>query len=273
MADRLHWSFADSFTMVEKALPETLSAAKSTLPQGPFDPEADWQNSYDIVYTGFQPFAEDNKVYYGSLHIACRHDADRTRLNMHGVCQLQNWFKFERQHWRATCLCRRDMLYSLQPGSTWTVESRLKNQHDPATEPYAQFAEEGRLESGKIQKKTAAGEWYDYRAVPDTLPVVSNWALCAAVQILGRQQEYGFGYLAQLERFAPDHRIRYFETFDARFRDHDVTLHGYVQAGRGITPSFYWVNDQGRLLLARFALSALIYNPSPRVDKETANDN
>ena len=65
--DILQWSFGSTNTMVEKVFPEGFSADKTTLPSKLFNPENSFKNSYDLEYTGNQPFSEDNKVYYGYL--------------------------------------------------------------------------------------------------------------------------------------------------------------------------------------------------------------
>lgn len=272
MSDKLHWSLGDSNAMVKRFLPEGISAAASTLPQDGFEPAADWENSYDVVYAGPQPLGKDDRLYYGSLRIGARFEKDRLNLKIRGIRQLQQDFRFERQHLQAECSCHRDHLFSLKEGAVWSLGNRLKNQRDPVTRPYAKIDESGRVRSGKIEKKNAAGEWYTYRTLDPGTPVVSDWALLAAVQVLPRDREFKFGYFAQLERFSPEHRIKFLETVRARFGDRDVSLHGYVQTGRGVTPYFYWVDDHGRLLFARFALAALVYSQNPRLEKEAKHD-
>lgn len=272
MGDKLHWSFNDSPMLVNKVFPEGFSAAQSTLPGGAFDPASDWENAYDVVYPGPQDFSEDKQTYYGSLRITAQFKKDRIALGVRGIRQSGQDYREERQHMQADSICRRDPLFSLKADENWNLQLRLKNQVDPATKPYAAMNETGRLQSGKLEKQAAAGDWYTYRTVASGMPVVSDWALLAAVQTLPRDREFTFGYFQQLERFSPGHRIHFMETFAARFGDHDITLHGYAQTGPDIIPSYYWVDDHGRLLIARFALSMLVYNSNPRLEKIAAND-
>jgi hypothetical protein len=271
MRDKFHWSFSGG-SIFKKIFREGFSADESSLPQGDFDPGADWENSYDVVYVGPQSFTKDAHVYFGSLRVGAEFKIDRVNHNVSGIRQLNQDFNCERQHLQAECVCKRDELFSLKEGSVWRVENHLKNQRDPATLPYGRIDETGRLKPGRIEKTNAAGKWYNYRTIDAKVPVVSDWAMMAAVGSLRRNREYKFGYFPQLERFNAGHKICFVETFQARFGDRDIRLHGYAQTGPGITPSFYWVDDHGRLLIARFAVSAIVYNPKPLVERQSQHD-
>ena len=59
MSDVLHWSFDDNVMLRKTVFPEGFSAAESTLPTEAFDPSLDWENSYDLVYSGPQDFTEN----------------------------------------------------------------------------------------------------------------------------------------------------------------------------------------------------------------------
>lgn len=123
----------------------------------------------------------------------------------------------------------------------------------------------GALDKRRIFKKGMSGDAFVYRTA-DTEPVVSNWSLLAAVQSLTHDRRYSFSYLEELERFLPGHSIKFFEKFEARFGGRTAMLHGYTHTGPGIIPSFYWVDDCGRLLIARFGLCMLLYNRSPMME-------
>ena len=272
MSDKLHWSFDDSPILTKKVFAEGFSANETTLPQSAFDSSADWENSYDVIYAGPQDFSKDDYVYYGSLRVGVRFEKERLTLSVRGIRQLNQDYRCERQYLQAESVCRRDDLFSVEEGAPWSLRLRLKNQRDPATKPYAEMDETGCVQQDGIEKNTFAGKRYTYRISNSGQPVVSDWALLASVQTLPRDREFQFGYFQQLERYAAGHRIRFLETIQASFGGHDMTLHGYAQTGPGITPSFYWVDDHGRLLIARFALSALVYNSNPRLEKEAAHD-
>ncbi|QHI68843.1 hypothetical protein [Tichowtungia aerotolerans] len=268
MKNKFHWSFGDSSILSGKVFQEGFSSVNSTLPQETFAPSSDWETSFDVVYTGQQNFTKDDQVYYGSLRMKVGVEKDRVRLAVSGIRQLEQNYKRERQHLLVETECRRDALCSLDPDREWTLHLCLRNQLDPLTRPYAEMNETGRLRDGRIEKKDAAGNWYTYRETVSGLPVVSNWALIAAIQSFPKDKEFTFGYFPQMESFADGHSIRFLETFQASFGGREITLHGYVQKGPGITPVFYWSDDSGRVLIARYALSALVYNPQPRLERE-----
>ena len=274
MSDKLHWSFGDSLVLREKIFPEGFSAPKSTLPAEAFSPAANWENAYDLVYTGTdeQYIKKNCYAYFGSLRIGAQFEKDRLHLKVQGIRQMQEQEPHERQHLEAESTCRRDALFSLEDGAAWNLRLRLKHVLDVTTKPYSQMDETGRFQQGRIEKRSDSGDWRTYRTTSSEFPLVSDWALLAAVQSLPRDQEFRFGHFQQLERYCPGHRIRFLETFAARFGDNEITLHGYAHTGQGITPRFYWVDDHGRLLIARFTLSALVYNPNPHLEKEALND-
>ncbi|MBN2449273.1 MAG: hypothetical protein JXR77_02725 [Lentisphaeria bacterium] len=268
MEDRLHWSFGDGSSLAGIVFRDGFSAAAGTLPEGPFDPAADWEQAYDVVYTQAKGTEEDAHVYYGSLRLRKNREDGRCRLQVRARRQTGQKFASERMLLTAECLCRIDPPLALMEGASWRVDTHLINQRDPETRPFAAFREEGRLRGDAIEKKGPDGNWYGYRVRTAGLPLLSDWSLMAAVATLPRDREWAFDLLRELESFHPRQRIRFLETFEARFGQRAVRLHGYVHVGEGTVPSFYWVDDAGRLLLVRTALSALVYNPRPRLEEE-----
>lgn len=95
--DDLHWSFGSTKTMVEKVFPEGFSADNSTLPNKTFKPENNFKNSYDLVYTGNQPFSEDHKVYYGYVTLEVSRRDESVDIKVDSVRQLNQNFQTERQ--------------------------------------------------------------------------------------------------------------------------------------------------------------------------------
>lgn len=269
MKNNLHWSFGDSSILVNKVFPEGFSADPGTLPSSAgFNPQGEWENTYDVVYAGCQPFTKNAHVYFGSLRIARKMENEDVLLTVSGIRQLQQDYQMERQRLQVKSVCRNDNLLSLKDGTDWSLHLQLENQKDPKTRPFAKMTETGRFQNRVIEKKSAAGSWYTYRTVNAGLSVVSDWSLLASVQTLPKDRTFRFEYFPQLESCASGHQIRFFETFKARFGDRDVLLHGYVQTGPGILPVFYWTDESGRLLIARYALMTLIYNARPYMERE-----
>lgn len=267
MSDVLHWSFNDNVMLRETIFPKGFSAAESTLPAGAFDPSSNWENSYDLVYTGPQGFTELNKIFYGSLRLGVNFSADAVRLRVSGVRQMGQNFSKEREFFTTAFDCNRDAFFSLKDPTSWKLEAETRNVQSPQAAPYRNYFLKGSLSKGRIYKKGTGSRSFLYRKTKGE-PVVCNWALLAAVQSMPRDRRISFSWFEDLERFSPEHSIAFFEDFEARFGGRKVMLHGYAHKGPGIIPSYYWVDDSGRLLIARFGLSMLVYNQNPVIDSQ-----
>ncbi len=274
MPDKRHWSFDDALMLREKVFPEGFAHAQTTLPSGPFNPSADYETSYDFVYCANKPiFNTDERCYYGSLRFKTEFKSDAVGFSVKSIRQTAQDFRKERQHLQAEFTTNRDELFSLKPGSEWTLSTKRGKTPvmDPTTAQYVGYAEKGRLRNGAIEKTNATGQGFRF-AETGSLPVTTNWSLIAAVQLLARDRQFEFGCFQELERFFPGHQIKFYKTIEAQFGANTVALHGYVQKGPGILPQFYWVDDAGRLLIARFAMGMLVYNANPRIEKIAAED-
>ena len=272
MAEQRHWSFDDALMLREKVFPEGFAAPETTLPSGPFNPAADYEASYDFVYCANKLiFNTDERCYYGSLRLKTEFKRAAVDFSVKSIRQTGQDFRQERQHVQAEFTTRNDELFSLKPGSEWTFLTKRSNAMDPTTSQYVGYAEKGRLSNGAIEKTNAKGQGFRF-AETGSLPVSTNWSLIAAVQLLARDRSFDFGCFQELERFFPGHQIQFYKTIEAQFGANTVALHGYVQKGPGILPQFYWVDDAGRLLIARFAMGMLVYNANPRLEKMAAED-
>ncbi|MGB0419410.1 MAG: hypothetical protein ACPGF8_07450 [Opitutales bacterium] len=270
MKDILHWSFGDNVMLKETIFQMGFSAPQSTLPDGPFDPKQNWENRYDVIYSGLQGFKDIGKIVYGSLHLKLNYQADSARLEVASVRQTGQNFVHERAFTKTAYSCQRDALFSLKPDSHWMVQTELKNIKKPEAAPYNQYQFKGAYNKNLIHKKGTQGQPYVYRRTSPDVPVVPNWSVLAAVQNLPRDQAYTFDYFEDLERLLPGHSIKSIGDFEARFGGRPVRLHGYAQKGYGLLPTFYWVNEAGRLLIARYGMYLLIYNSNPIIDSHPA---
>lgn len=267
MSDVYHWSFDDNVMLRNTIFPKGFSAAESTLPTGPFDPASDWENSYDLVYSGPQDFTEPYKYIYGSLRLGAAFSDGTVRLTVNSVRQTGQNFKHEREFLTTAFDCNRDELFSLKDPSSWTLKAETRNIQSASAAPYRNYFQKGSLSKSRIYKKGMAGSSFLYRTT-EGAPVVSNWSLLAAVQTMPRERRFAFSYFEDLERLFPGHSIAFLEDFEAEFGGRRVMLHGYTHKGTGIIPSYYWVDDSGRLLIARFGLSMLVYNANPTIDSQ-----
>ncbi len=261
----LHWSFDDNVMLRNTIFPKGFSAAESTLPTEVFDPLSDWENSYDLVYSGPQDFTEPNKYIYGSLRLGAKFSGDGVRLTVSSVRQMGQNFPKEREFLSTAFDCNRDELFSLKDPSSWKIEAETRNVQTAPAAPYRTYFQKGSLNKSRIYKKGASGGSYLYREA-ESGPIACNWGLLAAVQSMPRDRRFSFSYLEDLERFSAGHSIAFLEDFEASFGGRKVMLHGYAHKGPGIIPSYYWVDDSGRLLIARFGLSMLVYNANPEID-------
>jgi len=270
-ADQLHWSFSDGPNLTKVVFPGGFSAAESTLPTGEFDPSSDWEQAYDVVFPGYGSPPDQNEalIYFGSLRLAARFDGDQLHMVVHGVRQLGQDFSRERQNLEARFTCRRESLFPLMDDRAWSVRTRLTNNLDPAVKGFARLDQTGRLSKGCIEWKNSGGRWIAGEGVDQSRPLVCDWALLAAVQVLPPEDlPVEFAQLQALERLHARQVISFLGLFSARFGAREVTVKGFVQRGEGMLPSFFWVDDQGRLLIARYGMYALVYNPNPRLDTE-----
>ena len=265
MSDVLHWSFDDNVMLRKTVFPKGFSAAESTLPTGAFDPASDWENSYDLVYSGPQDFTEPNKYIYGSLRLGAKFSGDSVRLTVNSVRQMGQNFPVEREFLTTAFDCSRDALFSLKDPSNWKIEAETRNVQSAQAAPFRNYFQKGSLNKNRIYKKGGSGRSYLYRDAGSG-PVACNWGLLAAVQTLPRDRRFSFFYFEDLERCYSGHSIAFLEDFEAEFGGRKVMLHGYTHKGAGLIPSYYWVDDSGRLLIARFGLAMLVYNANPEID-------
>ena len=265
MSEHYHWSFDDNVMFRNTIFPEGFSAAESTLPSEAFDPSSDWENAYDLVYVGPQNFTEPNKYIYGSLRLGAAFSGDTFRLKVNSVRQMGQNFGHERTFLTTAFDCNRDELFSLKDASHWRIETETRNVQSAPAAPFRHYFQKGSLKQNRIYKKGASGDSYLYREV-EAGPIACNWGLLAAVQTMPRDRRFSFSYFEELERFSAGHSMAFFEDFEAEFGGRKVMLHGYAHKGPGIMPAYYWVDDSGRLLIARFGLSMLVYNAQPQMD-------
>jgi hypothetical protein len=267
MSDFLHWSFDDNVMLRNTIFPKGFSAEASTLPTAAFDASSDWANSYDLVYSGPQDFTELNKYVYGSLRLKTTFSNGGVRLAVKSVRQMGQNFPKEREFLTTAFDCNRDELFSIKDSSSWKLEAETRNVQSAPAAPYRNYFLKGSLNKGRIYKKGTVGDSFLYRETKRE-PVVCNWGLLAAVQAMPRDRRISFAYFEDLERFSSGHSIAFFEDFEATFGGRKVMLHGYTHKGPGIIPSYYWVDDSDRLLIARFGLSMLVYNANPIIDSQ-----
>lgn len=127
MREHYHWSFNDNPMLRDTIFPKGFSAPESTLPTEDFDPSTNWENAYDLVYSGLQGFTEPGKYIYGSLRLGAQVSADSVRLKVNSIRQTFESFQRERIFLTTELICNRDDLFSLKDPSDWTLKTETRN--------------------------------------------------------------------------------------------------------------------------------------------------
>ncbi len=95
-------------------------------------------------------------------------------------------------------------------------------------------------------------------------PITSNWSLLEAVQRLARnggESLDSFTLLEELEKIKENQQLRLLKEQTITIGGQAVQVQCYQQSGEGILPWLYYLDDQGRLLVAISGLRAYILNP------------
>ena len=149
----------------------------------------------------------------------------------------------------------------------WRTASETQGLRDPEVKSLASFEEWGRCKRTRnslaIEKSPDKQRFRTFARIPYATPLTTNWGLIDAVQRLGWRDRstppITFNILHNLDSLRRDQQLGFLESFEARFGEREVTLHGYYQIGEGTMPIFYWVNDDNCLVLARYGMAALVY--------------
>jgi len=273
VTDVLHWSF-DTARFVKVVLPRGFAAADTTLPQAALDPEADWEATYDIVYmNGVSPLENPLHTYYGEVSLKRRKASDDT-----SVFSVDIWKQTgqnENDEVQSTHIVFKSLTDSLATlaidadgDKRWHITSEVLHPRDPAVKPYTKYEEWGRYRRidnthAVIEKSRDNKTFTAFAKLPTSVPLTSNWGLMDAVQRLQWRKDSGapvsFTLLHSLEELHHNQVLGFLESFEASFGGRRVNLHGYYHIGEGIMPAYYWVADDGRLLIARFGLAAFVY--------------
>ena len=95
----------------------------------------------------------------------------------------------------------------------------------------------------------------DGRRERETLPgrgaLAVHWGLWEAVRHLPREKGFAvrFDCLEHLRKFKPGHSLRFLDSTEPTIAGRRIRLHRFLQQGRGILPTEYFVDDEDGLLL------------------------
>ncbi len=189
-------------------------------------------------------------------------------LGVQSVRQMGQNFSHERSYLKTELLCEKNDLFSIKSGSSWKVQTELRNVKTKAVAPFRNHITRGSYRGGRLWRRQGASKPYIYKSIDQGQALVSNWSILAAVQSMALGANYTFQYFEDMERHFNDHSVGFMETFKASFSGHQRTLHGFYHRGRGLIPTFYWLSEDGRLLMARYGLTMLVYNANPILEQQ-----
>lgn len=268
MESSLHWTL-DKLRLRDGIFPEGFAAVPGTLPPPGFDPTGAWAQTFDIVQTtSWLNLNMPYTTYYGRLQVRRTPNTDGTAsFSVDRTLHMEQAAGVEWQHTVAEFQCHADALATLVHGKPWRIATETQGVLNPKLRPMAAIEDTYCLrEKGKELllewEGPAPGKPVGTALQP---PVTSNWGLIDAVQRLGADMSspLEFTMLEGLDKPLSGHRLQALGKWEGRFGPHEVTLFGFSHVGPGIMPTYYWVNEEGRLLIARFGMAAWVFTNKP----------
>jgi hypothetical protein len=227
---------------------------KFSPPAAPFDRNGAWRHTYAI-------WLEDESDPNGFLEIERKVSSAGISLKIESVVTQTTGAE---QSTKAEILCAPDLLCTPK---SWRVESMIV---DAAGKPVqaSRLAYSATAKGGVIEFQF--GNRKRQRKAP--LPFTSNWSLFDAVQRMpGKDmQPLRFTLLEDLDLVKLNQRLLSCEPSAVKAAGgKQLTLRCFEQTGDGILPFRYWLNEQGRLLLALSGTRAYVWDPEARKHRGT----
>jgi hypothetical protein len=121
--------------------------------------------------------------------------------------------------------------------------------------PEASLDRRAVVENGKLRITTGDGA---ARTVPLSGQYTLNWALFDAVGRLPRKpfEPIRFTLIDHFDQLKPDQTLVFRRAIETSVAGQTIQLCGFDQTGRGVMPWTYWVDNQGRVVVAISGLEA-----------------
>ncbi len=226
------------------AFPEFLE--RFTPPTAAFDPRGAWKQSYAVHL-----FAEMSGIV-GFLELERRPSADGVVLA--AATRLRQMNGFEEQSVVLDCAA----------GVPAPVRSvKIESVSDATRISFSGIVRGGSIEWTRAGRK---------RSTPAPPPLVADWALFDAVQLLKPDAKpLGFTLLDDGDLVKPAQRLLYAGETTVKTAGGNIALKCWEQTGYGVLPVHYWVDAQARLLFAMAGQRAYLYDPEARSHAEAGN--
>ena len=215
---------------------------------GAFDPGQSWEliwqiwllkaGAHSVNHHGFMRLKKEVKPGDKSFHLTVEQ-------------QVLNQFGLDIQQAQMTC-AHDAFATPLQ----WEKSFRLVNLNTQQEVAGTAFSKKGRLRNRSLEISS--------QRRPVNGPVSSSWSLPEALQRLSRagaEQLTTFILLDDLDKVKEDQQVRFVKEQTIAIGGQQVPVRVYQHTGQGLLPCFYYLDEQGRLLLAISGLRAYILNP------------
>jgi hypothetical protein len=228
-------------------------------PEGPFDPEGEWEHTY-VVYpiyahldvTG-SAWSEKQKGVLGLNRRPSRGGKEVT-LEVVSEVTFLDWVPTRTQRTTANITCSAD---ALATPSSWELESVALAAEDGSPVPLSEMRESGALNNRTVELTFEGGR----RTFGVADHVTSNWSLFDALQRLARDAapDVEFDMLEDLRLRREKQSLAPVDETVVETAAGPLHLYGFRQLGAGISPTHYWLDEQGRLLLVLGKMRAYIW--------------
>lgn len=141
---------------------------------------------------------------------------------------------------------------------TWSV--RVEN---CAGDGYKEFACDGHLEEDGSVFLATNGLDLHAGLADLSAPLTCNWALFDVIPALAdglreSREAQHLTILEDLEKVRNNGQVRFLESYDLQLDSESVALRGYALIAEGMTPSYWWLDARGRVLIATTLYQTLI---------------
>ena len=243
----LHWSFNHDRTEQSPDFAQQLrSLVKGTLEATASEDRGDEVTRYTILPNfrrGYKGPADGDDLSVGEVVIR-RTVEDENRLNYSVV--YRNAASGELMDMQFTS--DRNAFRTLT--GTWSVHVE-----NCAGDGYKEFACDGRLEEDGSVFLTTNGLDLQAGSADLSAPLTCNWTLFDVIPVLADDlQDSGeaqrLTILEDLEKVRNNGQVRFLESYDLQLDSDSVALAGYALIAEGMTPSYWWLDARGRVLIA-----------------------